>query len=302
MAEVRSADRLAEPKRLETMMRAIEELPSIPETLIKILKVMDDPHSSARDLAEVVRLDAPLTAKILRLANSPYYGTSGRLADMRSCLAVLGYKTIRQVAICVSVATSLLSECNRRRARLDYRELWRHAVVTAAVARQLAVEAGDADPEEVFTAGLIHDLGKFVILLHAPTQYDEVVARRHCERRPLVDVELEVFGFDHAQAGEAFGRRWRFPEVLTLGARRHHERPTVVATAGRAERAAAVVTLANQLAHELVEPGSDLGHDGTPIVMPLLYEAARLSEERVEAARPAILEAISCVGDFLELA
>ena len=118
--------------KLQKLLLEVDDLPSIPETLMEILKVLDDPDSGPADLSQVVRLDAPLMARILRLANSPYYSSRGDITDIQRCVAVLGYRTVRQVAICVSVATSVMSAVATAKGGLDYRELWRHSVVTAA--------------------------------------------------------------------------------------------------------------------------------------------------------------------------
>ena len=135
---------LENPPEIQELLDTIDDLATIPEVLFRILKVLDDPGSGAGDLAEVVRLDAPLTARILRLANSPYYAGRGELTDIHRCIAVLGYRTVRQVAICVTVATSVISAAAGAGGRLDYRELWRHSVVTGALAKRLAELTGQS--------------------------------------------------------------------------------------------------------------------------------------------------------------
>lgn len=283
----------------QALLTLVDELPSVPDTLLRILRVLDDPQSSARNLAEVIRLDAPLTAKILRLANSPYYGGGG-LSDVRACIGVLGFKTIRQVAICVSVATRLVPRCGRRPGRLDYRELWRHSVATAVVAKELAQLGNLDEPEEVFTAGLLHDLGKFVAVIHDPAAYDDVVSRRHAAGRPLVEVERELLGWDHALAGEVFGQAWHFPEPLTVSAGLHHEagaRP-----AGRTGEVAALVGLANLVAHAVVPAACDLGHDSRLVDERAACRAAGLDPTQVEEARPALADAVDRARAYLELA
>jgi HD-like signal output (HDOD) protein len=302
MPEVSTDTTVADRIRLEALLRAIDELPTIPETLVKILRILDDPQSSAQALADVVRLDVPLTSKILRLANSPYYCAGGNIGDVKSCIAVLGFKTVRQVAICVSIASSLVAECNRRRARLDYRDLWQHSVHTGVIAKELSRLVGDADPEEVFTAGLLHDLGKFVILLHAPATYDQVIVRRReCGRR-LVDVELDLLGFDHAMAGEAFGVSWRFPLALTRPARLHHDRLEPGAAADRGERMAALVALADYLANVEVPAGSDLGFDRSQVCGEALRTVVGLTEADVAERMPRIREAVGNCDAYLDLA
>jgi HD-like signal output (HDOD) protein len=302
MGETMTEGTMGERVRLAALLRAIDELPTIPETLIKILRILDDPQSSAQALADVVRLDAPLTAKILRLANSPYYCAAGNLADVRSCIGVLGFKTVRQLAICVSIATSLVAECNRRRSRLDYRELWKHSVNVAVVAKELALLTRTKDPEEIFTAGLLHDLGKFVILLHAPATYDQVISQRRAAARPLCEMELELLGYDHTMAGEVFGVSWRFPAVLTRPARKHHDHLLREPQASREDYAVRLVALANELANRISPPESDLGFYREADATEALHAAAGLTLDAVNERLPKIREALANSGAYLELA
>lgn len=288
---------------LDRMIEDIEELPSIPETLLEVLRVIDDPESGAKDLAEVVRVDAPLSAKILRLANSPFYGSRSDIADVGRSVAVLGYQTMRNVAITLTVATSVVSAVARAGGRLDYRELWKHSVTTGALAKELALLAGDEDPEEIFSAGLLHDLGKFILELHAPEAYDRVVHQRRRSRRTLSALEQEEFGFDHAEVGAAFARAWRFPSILADCIGGHHEqrRPASAATP-RPGRAAALVALADYLANLNHTPDSDLGGDHRLLNAEGLYAAAGLSAEQVAEHKDALREAVDRSTVFLNLA
>lgn len=287
---------------LARMIAEIEELPSIPETLLEVLRVIDDPASGAPDLASVVRLDAPLTAKILRLANSPFYGSRTDISDVGRSISVLGYRTMRNVAITLTVATSLVSAVARAGGRLDYRELWRHSVITGAIAKHLAILIGDPEPEEIFAAGLLHDLGKFVLELHAPEAYDKIVHERRRSRRHLSAMERETFGYDHAEVGAAFATSWRFPEILVRCIGDHHQqrRPAAQGTL-RGERAAAIVSLADYLANAQHPPSSDLGGDIRIVNARALYEAVGIAQALVEEARDDLAAVIDQSTVFLSL-
>ena len=297
-----TASRTAE-QQMQAMIAAIDELPSIPETLIEILRLIDDADSGANDLARVVRVDAPLAAKIIRLANSPYYGGRERIGDIGRCITLIGYRTMRSVAVCLTVATNLMTAVADSGGRLDYRALWRHSVATAAIAKHLAVLAGDDDPEELFSAGLLHDLGKFVLELHAPETYDQVVFARARSRVPLVEAEREAFDFDHGAAGEVFGRAWRFPDFMCACFGRHHHAPGAgAAETPRTARAVALVALADYLANTMEPPRSDLGFDPRHTDAANLHAAAGLTLEQVEAELPAMREAIRLAAVFVNLA
>lgn len=290
----------ARPVDLQALLAEVDDLPSIPETLIRILKVLDDPASGPADLTRVVRMDAPVMAKILRLANSPYYSSRGDLADINRCVAVLGYRTVRQVAICITVATSLINSVEKAGGQLDYRELWRHSVVTGAIAKHLARMTGYPDPEEAFTAGLLHDMGKFVLEVYAPQVYARVVADRLARGCPLSTVEVETFGFDHAALGAAFAESWRFPPVLVRAFAEHH---CVIVGRARArhEQAAALVALADYLANTFEPARSDLGFDPAVVDAARLHDTAGVPVELVEANRDAIGDAVEKAGAFLHL-
>lgn len=292
-----------EPKKcpdLQNMLAGIEDLPSVPETLMEILKVLDDPHSGAMDLAEVVRLDAPLMSKVLRLANSPYYSQRGGITDINRCVSVLGYRTVRQVAICITVATSVVSAVSQSQGRMDYRELWRHSVVTGAIAKHLAGMVGYHDPEEVFTGGLLHDMGKFVLELHAPQEYGQLIERRSGSGRSLCEEEEEAFGFNHAQVGAAFGSSWRFPKLLTHCFGAHHL-SRVGHPSDDTDHAVALVALADYLANTMVPSRSDLGFDPRLVDSVSLHRAADIEVRFVEENLGNIRESIQLATAYLDL-
>lgn len=285
---------------MTNLINSIESLPSIPETLLEILKVLDDPNSGAMDLAEVVRLDAPLMAKVLRLANSPYYSQRGDLSDINRCVAVLGYRTVRQVAICITVATTVMSAVSHSRGKMDYRELWKHSVVTGAIAKHLACMVGYPDPEEVFTGGLLHDMGKFVLELHAPQDYDSVITRRAQSGLSLIHEEKQEFGFNHAEIGEAFGKSWRFPELLVACFGNHHQ--DVIGTPGdRIDHAVALVTLADYLANTMHPPFSDLGFDPKLANSAQLHKNADIEVRFIEENIQKIQESVQLASAYLDI-
>lgn len=293
--------RIANPAELQAMLDTIDDLPTIPDVLFRILKVLDDPESGAGDLAEVVRLDAPLTARILRLANSPFYHGRGDLTDIHRCIAVLGYRTVRQVAICVTVATTVISAAARAGGNLDYGELWRHSVVTAALSKHLARESGYPEPEEVFTAGLLHDLGKFLLEIHAPESYWRVIRNSRRGQGDLCEAEQRAFGFDHAVLGEAFGASWNFPEVFRKCCGHHHLEPTGQPATGQGDKVLALVALGDYLANTMEPPRCDLGFDPAGIDVAGLHSACGLTVTGIEAILPELQETVDRASIYLDV-
>jgi putative nucleotidyltransferase with HDIG domain len=279
---------------LDQLRNSVSDLPTIPETLARILKLLEDPNSGARDLAELIRGDAPLASKILRLANSPLYQKHRSIDTVQECVAVLGYRTVRQVALCVAVVSSLGRECERRGATMDYRDLWRHCVAAGAVAQALARQVGHEEPETVFTCGLLHDVGKFVLILRYPRQYGELVADRCGLGRLLVELERERMGYDHAMAGAALAEVWNFPARLVATIGGHHDQELVGCDV-------ALVALADYLANLLDPSASDLGFDAMLVDPDPLYAAAGLDRDSIEARLDGLREAIAAASPLRNL-
>jgi len=279
---------------LESLRDSVQDLPTIPETLSRILELLEDPNSGARDLGDVIRGDAPLASKVLRLANSPLYQKQRSIGTVQECVSVLGYRTVRQVALCVSVVSTLGHECSARGATLDYRDLWRHGVAVGAVAQELARLAAHPEPADVFSAGLLHDLGKFVLVLQHPRGYSEVVRDRCRQGRRLVDLEREVLGFDHAAAGAVLAEAWNFPATLAVPIAGHH-------VPEPADRGTALVALADYLGNLLDPATSDLGFDALLVDTRPLYRAAGLERDHVEAHLADLREAIAAASPLRNL-
>ncbi len=288
--------------RFTALLRMIDDLPTVPETLVRIWQIVDDPLSTSETLANVVRLDAPLSVKVLRLTNSPYYSSSGQsIADIGTAVSVIGFEAIKQLAICVAVATNLVRDHSRRRGGPDYRALWRHSVVAGVVAKRLALITGDPNPDEVFTAGLLHDLGKFALLCAMPDSYATTIAARRQTGRTLVEVEAEHLGFDHAAAGAAFGLSWHFPEVLTEGARCHHDRFLGPRDDNRLERVRLCVALADRVAYRLDPPACDLGFVASTVESGPLLLRLELSPATIEEQFPQLIDDLQRAHAYLDI-
>lgn len=279
---------------LEELRDSLTELPTIPETLTQILELLEDPNSGARDLAEVIRADAPLAAKILRLANSPLYQKTRAINNIQECVSVLGYRTVRQVALCVAVISSLGKACEEHADVLDYRELWRHSVAVGALAGELSRRTGVGEPETVFLSGLLHDLGKFVLTVIQPRLYGEVISLRREKGLRLIDVEMHELGYDHTIVGEAVAGAWNFPSELMVAVSGHHQ--TVPA-----EPVAALVAAADFLANTLDPPLSDLGFCPDYVDLDRLLEQVGMARAQIDDLGPDLSAAINAASPLTHL-
>ncbi len=221
------------------------DLPAIPAIAIKVLHLVEDPNTSGNDLTHALSADQAITYKVLQLANSAYYGMSRQIDSLKQAVSILGMMTIRSLVLLYSVPASL-----KRGGKTGAEEsaLWEHAMGVAIVSRSLAARAGGLEPERLFLAGMLHDIGKTVLLLRAPDRMSEVLyAAWPPGGSAGIRAERSTFGFDHEQIGERVLNHWTFPALFPAAARRHHDPDK----AEGFETEVRIVAAANHLAHHM---------------------------------------------------
>lgn len=199
---------------------AVADLPAMPASVSSVVAACDDQDVTVGQLSQVILRDQSLTANILRLANSAFYGHARGVTTITEAVVLLGFSAIRSLAIS-SHASRLLSGPLPGYGMREG-ELWRHSLAVAFTARRLAVEVHLAPVEEAFVAGLLHDVGKTILSGHMEHAFDRVVAVAQGRRAPLHEVEAELLGFDHAELGAHLAVAWGFPAELEEAIRLHH--------------------------------------------------------------------------------
>ena len=237
---------------LEQIVSSAKDLPSLPAITYRVIKLVDDPQSTAKDLNDVITQDQSLTAKVLRLANSAYYGFPRRISTVTDAIVLLGFNTIRSLVLSASVYHIL--EKPLEGYALAPGELWRHSQASAMAARLIAQRARYRQPDQAYIAGLLHDIGKVLLNHHLREQYHEVVARVGGEKT-FIDVEEEVLGFNHAQVGALLAEKWNLPPDLVEAIGCHHQ----PAAAKKNRELTAITHLADALCMTM---GLGLGIDG----------------------------------------
>ncbi len=207
-------------RTLKELIAGTHELAALPQTTARLLELVEEPDVEASRLLRVIELDPALTANLLKLCNSAYYGRRREAGTVGEALLVLGTRTVVTLAFATSMGKVLRGDLNGYGMAKD--DLWRHALAVACGAATIVADEGREElRDRAFTAGLVHDIGKLLL--------DRILARG-MEWEPLVagppewlEVERQVAGFDHAEAGAALADHWRFPEALVEAIRAHHE-------------------------------------------------------------------------------
>lgn len=195
----------------------INELPPLSPVVTTLLELLNQPSVDYAALERAAVREPTLVARVLRLANSPFFGVSGQIATFREACLVLGSRSLRQVIMAISVMDTLAVDTQL----LELRQVWSHALAVAAIARHLA-PLKRIDPDYAFTAGLLHDIGRLALAVFFAGPYAQAMAHKRENGCSLVDAERQCFGFDHGTAGEKLARKWHLPEELALAIGRHH--------------------------------------------------------------------------------
>lgn len=205
---------------LEQIVKKVNDLPALPQVASQVLKLADDPNSTVKQLSDVICNDQALTAKVLRLANSAYYGFPRRISTIIEAIVILGYNTIRNLVLAVSIHGLLCDEVTGY--RLGRGELWRHSIACAMAARTISRHVRFPAPEQAFIAGLLHDIGKVILNFYVNDSFDEILQKVHEERVSFIQAEEDVLGFTHTAVGARVAEKWNLPVPLVQAIGFHH--------------------------------------------------------------------------------
>lgn len=207
-------------RALEHIVSTLESLPALPETVVRVVQLTRDPDLRPDDLAKAITRDQSLTANVLRLCNSAHYGLPRVISSIHQAILYLGFCTIRTLVLTSSVRGYL--EQPLEGYGYGRGGLWRHSVAVALAAQTLCRRQRPDLEDVAYTAGLLHDIGKVVLSNYLTHYVEEIQRRTREEGTPLISVEREILGVDHAELGGDIACRWNFPDELVHTIRYHH--------------------------------------------------------------------------------
>jgi len=234
----------------QEIITKVGDLPSLPTVAARINAEIENEALSAKLLGAIISEDSSLAARLLRLSNSAFYGMPRQISSIEKAVMVLGFDTVKNLALSVSVFSFFKAGMSPA---IDVLGLWNHSLGTAVCARALMARTNRKLAEQAFLSGIIHDIGKIVLITHCLSDMEQVCQLTH-DAAPLSqeDAETQVFGFTHQKIGALLIREWKFPEIFIAGVKFHHELPPVLkecdADTSQLVRALCV---ANQLAKAL---------------------------------------------------
>lgn len=258
-------------------------VPTLPEVLVKLNRIIVNPKSSASDVAKVIAADPAVATNILRTVNSAYYGLQVRVSSIALAVSIMGFVKAKQVALRAAVFSMFEGAQKDQSPFFEPAEFWKHSVYTGIAARVLGTHSpvfASTDPEDLYIAGLLHDIGQLILLERRDAGYSRVLSRTASSGMTLVEMEQEMLGYTHADVGSVLAIKWFLPEVLRSAIRYHHS-----PSRDPGDRAlSSLIHLADRVAW-------DAGRASTkglpaPELDPMAYVAVGLDEEQVAQLAP----------------
>ncbi len=201
-------------------IQKIDELPTLPTSLLKIIEVIENRESSAQDLANVISRDQSISSVILRLVNSAFYGHLRQISSMSHAVVILGYQTVKTMALGVSV----FQTSPHGHSPFNRGDFWVHSIGVATIAKRIAsLSSRPVDPDTAFLAGLLHDIGKVIFDNYFFDDYAKAVKTAFKRNVWVGSLEQEMMGMTHAEGGYHLARKWQFPPEVIDAIRYHHK-------------------------------------------------------------------------------
>ncbi len=271
---------------LEEILEKVNTIPAFPATMIKLIKMIDDPNVSVNSIKEVIRTDEGLTVKILRIANSAFYRGRREIKTIEDAVIVLGLRTVKSMIFSVTVSPVLSKELSGY--DLGKEALWRQSQISAMTAQTIAKRCGFKEIDLAYTAGLLKDVGKVILDEYIKNNLEEVMKLVEEKNIAFSEAEAEVLGVSHAEVGAKIAERWNLPSEIVEVIRIHHD----PSKAQINPRLAMICHLADDL---IMMMGVNIGADG------LAYRFDESSMEVLGLTETDLTEIMSDISEFVDL-
>ncbi len=282
------------PPIVRKAMSLVGDITTLPEVTVKVINIVEDPRSTARDLHEVIKTDPALSARLLKVVNSAFYGLPGQVATVDRAIVLLGLSTVKNIAIAASIGRLFTGE--RISDTFTAKDIWRHSVAVGVLTRQVYRHAfaHQPDADEAFLSGLIHDLGLLVIRQAFPQQLAQIIDRHTKEGGNFCALEEEILGANHQAFGQALATKWKFPMRLRMVLGHHH---VLEGLAPECQPAAKAIFIADTMAsQEKVGFPLTAAHQ---TITPELLQELDLAPEKLEEFRAALPENVASAAATL---
>lgn len=274
-------------RNISNLTQNIKNIPSLPEIITKSIEIMQDKNTSSETLAKIISNDIGLTARVLKLVNSAYYGFPKQISTVKQAISILGFTTIKGLIISASVF-KMFSE-NLNYSYFNYKDFWKHSMLTASAARMLAKHSDIVKSEDIFSASFLHDIGKIILAKYDKENYLKVYKSEYFDDIDFMKKEEVYCGLNHCEIGNIVAYSWNLPEIFCEIISNHHNPDRSYKYFDECS----LVYLANKIAH-CIESNKNLNIDN--ITLDIL-EKIKISEQNVVRVYDELVANLSIFSD-----
>jgi putative nucleotidyltransferase with HDIG domain len=289
---------------LKKIIDSVSDFPTLPSVVARVIQILDNPYSSASDLTDIITHDQAMMFRILKMANSAYYGFPRAIATVTESIVLLGFSTVRNLILTTMMYNfdqMWMKEDKKKSgessALFNHWQEWKHSVATAVAARELLISQHQEASEHLgYLAGLMHDVGKILFYHYFREDYQKVLERHRDKPGNLSDLEKEIMGASHGQVGAWIVDRWNLPEDIVAPIASHH----APEKAKKNKPFALILNYADVLAHGALDkvekdPAADTGEE-PPL---LTIDGLDFSAEQVVNLEKKIQQEMSHIESFM---
>ncbi|PCJ59479.1 MAG: HD family phosphohydrolase [Planctomycetota bacterium] len=278
---------------LRNRIESIDDLPTLPVVVTQILQATKSLSTNANDVGKLISDDQSLTVKVLKLVNSPFYGFPQKIKTITHAIVILGFAKVKNIVLAASVFGMTKGPKN---STVDICSLWEHALTTGIVCRQLAkLRNSKLDIEEAFVAGLLHDLGKVILICNLEDiceQVSAIVREKDCL---FYEAEKELFDFGHDKIGVWLAEKWNLNPDMIEGIKCHHQPQKA-----RGDKLMAYILHAGDIIARALDVGNG-GDNKIPLMDPKVAEELDLTTENLDKLMISVLAELDKAKDFFDL-
>lgn len=219
-----------EPASFWQKISGIKELPTLPTLYFKVNKALQNNEASIKGIADIIEMDQAMSSKVLHIVNCAFYGFCSKISSIPQAVMILGFNTVKNAIVSVSILDVFALKVKFQ--GFDVNNFWSHSIAVAVISKRLAEKSRIAPPEDAFITGLLHDMGKLIMMQYFEEEFSRVWEEQQKDGSTFYDAERKILPVDHAQIGAYLAQRWFFPEPLIYAISNHHTTKIASATDG----------------------------------------------------------------------
>ncbi|MCK5685348.1 HDOD domain-containing protein [bacterium] len=282
---------------LKIILDNIDDVPTLPTIASKIIHTANMPLSNAKQMGKVLEKDQALTFKVLRMANSAFYAVKDPVKTVDRAIVVMGFNRVKNIVTRVSAISSFGGSTNSD--LFDMTKFWEHCIAVGMTCSILAKQLKMPKPDEMFTAGLLHDIGKLILAQYLVSEFEKIAKKVYSDNCSFIQAERDIIGVDHTHIGKWLANKWRLSKDIKLIISEHHHPPGDDLILGTSAKPIVLVFLADHITRK-----AHIGFGGDTLIPPInpkIWNIVDQNKINIDQAGKELLENRYVINEYLDI-